>query len=122
MSQKIKANKQSTKETIIALEKHSKKTKKNLFNALASQLRSPRKNRAEVNLFELNELAKKFKDKMFVVPGKVLAYGELNEKIEVAALNASSKAKEKISKNGKFISLRQLAESNAEAKKLMIVK
>ena len=60
---------------------------------------------------------------MVVVPGKVLASGEINGSFTVAALNFSEVAKEKITKaGGKAITLRDLMELPAtELKRVRIL-
>ncbi|MCR4335016.1 MAG: 50S ribosomal protein L18e [archaeon] len=114
--------KKSTKELIVSLEKHGKKTKKKIWKSLAERLAKPTRIRAKVNVDKLNKLAKKQKGKIFVVPGKVLAMGVIDMQLNVACFEYSAKAKEKIeSQKGKIISLTELIESKPKESEMVIV-
>ena len=75
-----------------------------------------RRAKKQINLDKLNTLAKKFKGKTLIVPGKILAKGELTEKVTIVAISASESAKEKIAKSGKYIPLIELANNATKAK------
>lgn len=94
--------------------------KKKAWLKVAEILSGPRKNRANINLEELNE---KIKDeKIIVVPGKVLSQGELDKKIKIAALGFSEKAKEKLKKLGlETFTILEEIKKNPEAKGIKIL-
>lgn len=107
----------------MALEKQAKKTKAKAFKALSQQLVKPRRNRVRINLWKLEKLGKKFKGKTLVVPGKVLGYGSLEEKINVAALEFSEKALKRLHElNVKPLQLKDLMAAEIKADDLVIVK
>jgi large subunit ribosomal protein L18e len=58
----------------------------------------PRRSRIEVNLNKLNRLAKN--DEFVVVPGKILAFGSVNHKFNVAAVEYSRAAVKKLKDKG----------------------
>jgi len=77
-------------ETIILAKKKEK------WLEVARLLSSPRANRININLDQLDV---KVKDgETIVVAGKVLSQGELTKKVKIVALSFSAKAKEKILK------------------------
>ena len=81
--------------------------KHSLWLVLSEKLAKPRRQRPVVNLSKISRYAKK--DEIVVVPGKILASGEINDSFTIAALNFSAMAEEKIVKaGGKVISLREL--------------
>jgi large subunit ribosomal protein L18e len=56
------------------------------------------------------------KEKIIVVPGKVLSQGEITKKVQVAAINFSKKAKEKLEKAGcETLSIKELILKNKNA-------
>lgn len=63
---------------------------------LASLLAVPSRQRIEINIDKLNEA----KTDKVIVPGKVLASGDVNKKMTVYALSFSENAKEKLKKAG----------------------
>ena len=76
--------------TIIAAKKNKAWIK------VAGILSGPRKNRANLNLEEIDKKVEK--NEIVVVPGKILSQGSVNKKIKIIALNFSDKAKEKLLK------------------------
>ncbi|MAF36246.1 50S ribosomal protein L18e [archaeon] len=74
------------------------KQKSPIWTRVAKDLSRPRRIRREVSLLRINKYSKDG-DKI-IVPGKVLATGELNHKVEVYALEYSQDARDKISKTG----------------------
>ena len=89
---------ESTRQLIVALEKQARKNKAAVFKDLASYLKKPRRQRVSVDLWKLNKLALKFKDKTLVVPGKVLGYGSVTETYNLAAFDYSESARAKLEK------------------------
>jgi len=63
---------------------------------LAQVLSGPTRNQAKVNVSEIQESGKD----SVIVPGKVLAKGDIDRKTAVYALSFSAAAKEKLSKAG----------------------
>jgi len=114
--------KQETRDTIVKLEKYGKKTKKAIWKDLTKRLKKPSRIRAKINVYRLNELAEKNKDKILVVAGKVLAKGNVETKIEVACFNYSEKAEQKINaKKGNIMLLTDLIDKKISADKMVIV-
>ena len=114
--------KQETRDTIVKLEKYGKKTKNPIWKDLAKRLKKPSRIRAKINVYKLNKLAEKNKDKIFVVAGKVLAKGNIETKIEVACFNYSEKAEQKIiAKKGTIMLLTDLIDKKINANKTVIV-
>ncbi|NHJ46538.1 MAG: 50S ribosomal protein L18e [Asgard group archaeon] len=95
--------------------------KHNFWTVLSKRLAKPRRQRPIVNLSKISRYAKK--DELVVVPGKVLASGEIKGSYTVAALNFSEVAEEKIIKaGGRALSLRDLMELPAtELKKVRLM-
>ena len=109
-------------ELSVDLEKLGKKSKKALWLDLAERVLVPVRKRAEVNVYELGEVAKKNSSKILVVPGKILGAGDANGKIEVACMGCSSTAKRKILKaGGKVLGIKELLASKPAASKVVIV-
>ncbi|MHA1557449.1 MAG: 50S ribosomal protein L18e [Candidatus Heimdallarchaeota archaeon] len=90
------------------LRKKGAKDKKHTFwTVLSKKLEKPRRIRPAINLSKISRYAKK--TELVVVPGKVLASGEIKGSYTVAALNFSEVAEAKIvNAGGKAISLRDL--------------
>jgi len=120
---KSKQTRIEVKKIISRLAKESNKRKEKLWKDLAERINKPRRNIAKTNIWKIEKIAKKNKDKVIVVPGKVLSEGQLTQKVEIAALDFSGKAKEKIiSMKGNALSLNELLDKKIEAKKIIIVK
>ncbi len=83
--------------------------KHNFWLVLSEKLGKPRRRRPAINLSKISRYAKK--TELVVVPGKVLASGEIKGSYTVAALQFSAIAEEKIQKaGGTTLSLRELME------------
>ncbi|MFH1456199.1 MAG: 50S ribosomal protein L18e [archaeon] len=114
------ANKNVQKAKLIEdLRRLGTKEKVAFWKRIANDLSKPTRNEIKVNLHKINKLAKK--DEIIVVPGKVLATGDLDKKVTVAAYTFSDVAKLKIQKSGKFMNLRELMKINPKAKKVRIL-
>jgi large subunit ribosomal protein L18e len=107
------------KELIIELKKLSTKEKVNIWKRVAKDLEKPTRQRRKVNIFKIDKYTRK--DETAIVPGKVLSEGELTKKITVAAWQFSDKAKEKINKVGKVVSIKDLMKINPKGKKVRII-
>ncbi len=115
--------KESTRKTIVALEKAGKKTKNELLKKVAEYLNVSARKRTEVNLYKLSKIAGKNPGKVLIVPGKVLSNGEATEKMNVVCLQYSAKAKEKIEKmHGKIRCFGEVKDWKENAKEMVIVK
>ena len=111
-----KTSNQNLKNMIVSL----KKAKKDIWKRIASDLEKPRRNRRTVNISRINRYCGE--KEIAVVPGKVLADGDLTKKITIAALVFSNSAKTKIEKaGGKAISIPELLQSNPDAKGVRIL-
>ena len=98
MKSKTKIEKQTKRKTSSDLVETIKLAKKNeKWLKVASLLSTPRKDRAQVNLDEIDKDSKE--GDIIVIPGKVLSQGELNKKIKIVAIGFSESAKEKILKS-----------------------
>lgn len=99
---------------ILAIEKKVK-----LWKRIATELEKPTRIRRVVNLSRINKYCK---DKeTIIVPGKVLASGELDKKLTIAAFSFSDQALEKISGKSKAISIQELIKENPQGKKVRII-
>jgi len=101
--------------------KGAKDSKHTFWTVLSKRLGKPRRQRPAINLSKISRYAAK--NELVVVPGKVLASGEIKGSYTIAALNFSEVAEEKIIKaGGKTLSLRDLLElPAAEIKKVRIL-
>ena len=102
------------------LKKASSEDKSNFWRRIATDLSRPTRIRRVVNLSRINRFTKK--DETVVVPGKVLAAGELDHKITIAAFKFSKSAIDKIIKaDGKAILISELSKEKLEPKNLRIL-
>ena len=84
-----------------------------LFVRIAEDLDKSTRQRREVNLSKISRYAKK--GELVVVPGKVLASGELNQVVTIAAWKISQEALDKISKaNAKAITINDLVKNGVK--------
>ncbi len=104
---------------IADLKSLSTKEKVKLWRTLANYLESSTRQRREVNVYKINKYTKE--GETALVPGKVLSEGELTKKVTVAAYRFSDKAKNKINKVGKAITIHQLIKDNPKGKKVRIL-
>ena len=95
-------------------------SKAKFWQAIAKNLKRPKRTIYEVNLYRLENVAD---DKLTnVVPGIVLGTGEISKKINVAAWKFSGSAKQKIEKaGGKCWSLNHLWETNKDGKGVKLI-
>ncbi len=91
-----------------------------LFERLAEDLEKPTRQKREVNLSKISRHAKK--GELVVVPGKVLASGELNQSVTIAAWKFSQPALAKISKaNAKAITINELVKNGFKGTTVRII-
>ena len=87
------------------------KTKRRIWKKISKKMSGSRQNQVEANLYRINKKTKP--NDIIVVPGKVLALGELGHKITIACYNYSKSAKKKIEASGsKLLSIEELLEQN----------
>lgn len=84
------------KAMIIALRKKGRTDDKKYLIKLSDVLDTSRRKRSAINVFKLNLIAKRHKDKIFLVPGTLLGYGEVEFPINVYAFKYSKVALEKL--------------------------
>jgi large subunit ribosomal protein L18e len=101
------------------LKKKANEHDSNLWRRLAFDLERPTRERRVVNLYRINRYAEA--NETVVIPGKVLAVGELDHPVTVAAFTFSGSAQEKINKLGKAISINKLLQENPKGKKIRIL-
>ena len=90
------------------------------WRRIVKDLKKPSRQRRIVNLYKINKYVKE--GETIIVPGKVLSVGDLNKKVDIAALNFSSGAKEKIIEaKGKAMTIKELLQINPEGKKVRIL-
>ncbi|MBW2991963.1 50S ribosomal protein L18e [Candidatus Woesearchaeota archaeon] len=104
---------------ITDLKKLSIEQNKKLWKRIASDLEKPTRSRRIVNLVKINKHAKE--DETVIVPGKVLAGGDLTKKTTIAAYRFSDSALEKINKIGKAITIKELMDNNPKGTKVRII-
>ena len=106
--------------TIELLRKLGSEQKVNLWKRIAGDLAKPTRQRATVNVFKLAQHTKD--NEAVIVPGKVLATGDMPHKITIGAWAFSEAAKEKIEKaKGQCLSIQELAKKNPKGKDLRIM-
>lgn len=90
------------------------------WKRIAEELHKPSRQRRVVNVYKINKYARP--GETVIVPGKVLSVGELHKKVDVAAVNFSSGAKEKIIQaKGRALSIQELLQENPLGKKVRIL-
>jgi len=91
-----------------------------LWRRIAEDLERPSRQRRVVNLSRLNRFTKE--NDVVIVPGKVLASGELDHKLTVSAFTFSDEAIVKM-KDAKsdVLTISELLKKNPKAKKVRII-
>ncbi len=90
------------------------------WKRIVQELNKPSRQRRVVNVYKIDRYAQD--GEMIVVPGKVLSLGELHKKVDVAAVNFSAGAKEKITRaQGRALSIQELLQENPPGKKVRIL-
>ena len=122
MKSKTKISKQLERKTNPELVETILLAKKNsAWIEVASLLSGSRRKRKNLNLSELNNLVDK--EKIIVVPGKILSEGNFKKKIKIIALSFSEKAKEKLlNANCEVKTILEEIKSNPSAKDVKILK
>src|SRR3989338_8447562 len=81
------------------------------WRRIAEELNRPSRRRRTVNIYKIDRYA--LDGETVIVPGKVLSVGELQKKVDIAAISFSTAAKEKIARaRGRALSIQQLLQEN----------
>jgi len=91
----------------------------NIWKRIANDLEKPTRKRRIVNLYKINKSTKA--NETIIVAGKVLAVGDLDHAVTVAAFNFSGSAIAKINKFGKAVSINDLIKESPKGKKIRIL-
>lgn len=90
------------------------------WKRIREELNKPSRQRRVVNVYKIDKYAQN--GETVIVPGKVLSVGELHKKVDVAAVNFSTGAKEKIAQaKGRALSIPELLRENPQGKKVRIL-
>lgn len=103
------------KRLIRALRTASNKEGVAIWDKIAAELEKPTRVRRKVDVARLNRVAKA--KEVVVVPGKVLATGDIDHEITVAAWRFSEAAKKKV----KAITIEELIKQNPKGKNVRII-
>ena len=90
-----------------------------IWKRIAEDLSKPTRQRRVVNLYKINKFTKE--NETVIVPGKVLAVGELDHNVTVAAFTFSEAAFDKINKVGKAIPINELLKETPKDKRIRIL-
>ncbi len=90
-----------------------------IWKAIALELEKPTRKRRVVNLERINRVCND--NETIIVPGKVLATGDLTKKLKIAAFSFSEQALNKINKHSKAITIEQLMKENPKGSKTRII-
>jgi large subunit ribosomal protein L18e len=102
------------------LKKKSNEQKAEIWRCVSEKIQRSKRRRSEVNLSRINRYTKA-KDTV-LVPGKVLASGEINHEVSVAALSFSKAAREKIERaKGKVLTISELVSKNPKGTKVKVM-
>ena len=106
-------------ELIKNLKKLSIEKKVKIWKAVAYELEKPTRIRRVVNLERINRVCNN--NETILVPGKVLAGGDLDKKLTVAAWAFSQGALNKINEKGKARYIHELMEENPKGSGVRII-
>ena len=102
------------------LRRFSSQDQARIWRKLSQLLQRPSRKRAAVNLSKIERYTNE--GEAVVIPGKVLASGDIKRPITVAAIGFSKIAEEKILKaKGKTLSIRDLHKENPKGSKVRIL-
>lgn len=104
---------------IIELKTLAIQENKKIWKRVATDLEKPTRERRVVNLIRIDKNAKE--DEIALIPGKVLAGGDLTKKTTIAAYQFSGQALDKINKIGKAITIKELMKQNPRGNKVRII-
>lgn len=105
---------------LIALKRQSRNPGGRIWRSLYERLQAPQRNRVVVNIAELQRHYEK--GRVMVVPGKVLANGVVEAKLQVAAVAFSAEARAKIEAHGgKCLTIEELMEAHPTGKSVKMI-
>lgn len=108
-------------ELISRLRKLSKEQEAPIWLDVADHLAKSRSQRVTTNLSTINRHTEK--DDVVLVPGKILASGELDHSVTVVSFEASDSAKAKVTgAKGKYLTIPELLEKNPKGSKVKIIR
>lgn len=91
-----------------------------IWRTISEKLETPTRKRIEVNLSDIERNTEE--NDVIIVPGVVLASGDLNKKITIAAWKFSAQAKEKINKSkSKTLTIEELVEKYPKGSGVKII-
>jgi large subunit ribosomal protein L18e len=106
---------------ISLLKDTSREQEANIWREIASRLETPGRNYAEVNISKINRYANE--GETILVPGKVLGGGVLESSVQVAALNFSESAVNKIrDAQGQCMTIEELLQNNPKGSRVRILR
>jgi len=95
--------------------------KNQAWNKIAQILSGPTRKQSAVNLFQLDKATKE--GDTVVIPGKILATGNLTKKIKICALSISDLAKTRLKESkSEFTLLRKEIKDNPKAEGVKIIR
>jgi large subunit ribosomal protein L18e len=101
---------------IVELKILSSKNEVKIWKKVANELEKPTRRRRHVNLYEIDEHSND--GDTILVPGKVLATGELTKQVKVVAFSFSQKAEEKLKDSS---SIQTLIKENPKGSNVKII-
>ncbi len=98
----------------------SKALSSRFWKRIAQDLEKPTRQRRIVNVYTIDQVAQN--GETIIVPGKVLSVGNLSKKVNVAAFQCSSEARQKITQaHGRVLTIPELLKENPQGKNVRIV-
>ena len=114
-----KQEKRKTNSSLVETIRLAKKNKNWL--EVAGMLSTPRRNRMNLNLSDIDKLVKE--GEKVVVVGKVLSQGDVSKKVKVVAIAFSESAKEKLlNSKSEAIYIKDEIKKNPDAKGIRVIK
>jgi large subunit ribosomal protein L18e len=108
------------KNLILMLKEKSLELKAPIWKTVAEKLEKPRRKRIEVNLLDIERNTDV--NDIVIVPGVVLASGEITKPLRIAAWRFSEQARKKIERSGgKVLTIEELIEENPKGSKVKII-
>ena len=105
---------------LLILELENKSLGSRFWKRVLTDLRKPSRQRRTVNVYKIDKYARE--GETVLIPGKVLSVGDINKKVQVAAVNFSSAARQKIEQaQGTVLSIQQLIQQNPDGKNVRIL-
>ena len=101
------------------LRKKAQEQGANIWKRVADDLEKPARQKRIVNLYKINKYTKE--NETVIIPGKVLAVGDLDHNVTIAAFKFSGAALDKINKVGKAIPINELIQEDPKGKRIRIL-